>query len=436
MIYIGLPVTEPFERDLSGHGICSGGTMPKDAYDILKLLPNTNCGRCGNPSCIALARRISCGRQGPEDCPYIEPGNLGRLKTMMQDCGPSQVPAGKEEAVIELQPCAEYGRVTLEVQLPRPEGSVYDLFDSCHMCTAFRDLSGLDNVKCSLELGYGLAQIEEKRIHVFRSGKITMRRAFDRADALRTLDRVTRALWPSVICECGSTAVECMNHTCPTSREDGLCPAVAWGFRFLCPNKESCAGKVECGLCPEGLRTSTIGKELTEGRKVHPKLEEAMANMAKAVGILNGLGDGKEKALDDIAREVHELLRRSTTGSTDLILDSNDKGMIMGLAAQGVELCVRHIAQGLLGRARSIEAIGPKEKDAALYKMARDLAFRGWDALVRNDLAIGSSVEDAHNAFMTEWLAVGPKGGDVQFLKMADGGVRLARLVRRNIPIW
>ncbi|OAQ20818.1 (Fe-S)-binding protein [Thermosulfurimonas dismutans] len=38
------------------------------ALEIYKLLPGTNCGKCGEPSCLALATRLSTGEADPRAC--------------------------------------------------------------------------------------------------------------------------------------------------------------------------------------------------------------------------------------------------------------------------------------------------------------------------------------------------------------------------------
>ena len=40
--------------------------------EILKLLPKTNCGKCGEPTCTVFALQAVQGIKGPEDCPDFE----------------------------------------------------------------------------------------------------------------------------------------------------------------------------------------------------------------------------------------------------------------------------------------------------------------------------------------------------------------------------
>jgi ArsR family metal-binding transcriptional regulator len=48
---------------------------------ILMLLPRTNCRKCGQPTCMALAAIMAEGGKGAEDCPELAPergAELGR----------------------------------------------------------------------------------------------------------------------------------------------------------------------------------------------------------------------------------------------------------------------------------------------------------------------------------------------------------------------
>ena len=47
-----------------------GAPKPK-LLEILKLLPKTNCGQCGQPTCMVYASLVAQGVKGPEDCPEL-----------------------------------------------------------------------------------------------------------------------------------------------------------------------------------------------------------------------------------------------------------------------------------------------------------------------------------------------------------------------------
>jgi len=41
-------------------------------FDILKLLPRTNCGECKQPTCTVFASLVAQGVKGPENCPPLD----------------------------------------------------------------------------------------------------------------------------------------------------------------------------------------------------------------------------------------------------------------------------------------------------------------------------------------------------------------------------
>ncbi|MGA2026931.1 MAG: (Fe-S)-binding protein [Syntrophobacteraceae bacterium] len=40
--------------------------------EILRLLPKTNCGECGQPTCMVFASHVAEGGKDPDDCPSLD----------------------------------------------------------------------------------------------------------------------------------------------------------------------------------------------------------------------------------------------------------------------------------------------------------------------------------------------------------------------------
>ena len=57
--------------------------QPK-VFEILKLLPKTNCKECGQPTCMVFAVQVAEGAKGPEDCPPIDDENSKKLSEYMR----------------------------------------------------------------------------------------------------------------------------------------------------------------------------------------------------------------------------------------------------------------------------------------------------------------------------------------------------------------
>ena len=45
--------------------------MALTGIQIFKLLPKTNCGECGVPTCLAFAMNLASGKAELDSCPYI-----------------------------------------------------------------------------------------------------------------------------------------------------------------------------------------------------------------------------------------------------------------------------------------------------------------------------------------------------------------------------
>ena len=56
----------------------TGKTKPK-LMEILRLLPRTNCKKCGKPTCMVFAAQVVDGGRGPEHCPELTASNRDRL---------------------------------------------------------------------------------------------------------------------------------------------------------------------------------------------------------------------------------------------------------------------------------------------------------------------------------------------------------------------
>lgn len=60
-----------------------GSPKPK-ILEILRLLPKTNCGECGEPTCMVFATRMAEGVKGPGDCPPLDHKNRSRIEDYMK----------------------------------------------------------------------------------------------------------------------------------------------------------------------------------------------------------------------------------------------------------------------------------------------------------------------------------------------------------------
>jgi len=62
---------------------CYTGRERPQVMEILKLLPRTNCKKCGLPTCMVFAAQAREGGRGPEACPELDAKNRGSLTTYL-----------------------------------------------------------------------------------------------------------------------------------------------------------------------------------------------------------------------------------------------------------------------------------------------------------------------------------------------------------------
>ncbi len=58
---------------------CHQGLPRPQVFAILKLLPRTNCRRCGQATCLVFAALAAEGAKGPRDCPELDEAGRARL---------------------------------------------------------------------------------------------------------------------------------------------------------------------------------------------------------------------------------------------------------------------------------------------------------------------------------------------------------------------
>jgi len=118
--------------------------------------------------------------------------------------------------IIEIQPCTEEGLVTLEARLGgKPES---EFFDPALLCRYINSSPAFTRQRCSVEMGYGVAERKGRNVHAFKTGKIIVRRAEGKEMALEHLHLAGRSLWPALKVRGGDALAPCL-------ASEGGCPA-------------------------------------------------------------------------------------------------------------------------------------------------------------------------------------------------------------------
>jgi hypothetical protein len=110
--------------------------------------------------------------------------------------------------IIEIQPCTEEGLVTLEAKLGGKEER--EMLDPVILCRCLNASPVFDRPRCSAEMGYGMLEKDGRKIHAFKTGKVIIRRAEGREQALGHLRLVSRTIWPAMRIGGGEALVACL----------------------------------------------------------------------------------------------------------------------------------------------------------------------------------------------------------------------------------
>ncbi|MGQ9759868.1 MAG: hypothetical protein ACUVQ5_04805 [Candidatus Methanomethylicaceae archaeon] len=166
----------------------------KNFYENYKSFPHTDCGYCGNPSCVTMLRKYCIGKSKLEECIYF---SAGAYDVENIYCSLPQLRSSPGQAISYVRPCpTEPSKVTIEVNLLPSVSSPYGYFDMITAEKIFnRTVPGL---KISPSLGIARIESENGDIMVFSEGKIVIRRGKNEERAFWQISRVVRLLWATV----------------------------------------------------------------------------------------------------------------------------------------------------------------------------------------------------------------------------------------------
>lgn len=125
--------------------------------------------------------------------------------------------ATKEEIIRSLgvvHPCSDdQSKVICEAMLA-PEDLNFDYFDSCELCQLLGQKKLLEDLKCSIKLGFMQFKLDGKKITLFKNGRIIVRKAMDKEDVINTIKSVYELVEPALICQsCGKLKEVCVCDT-------------------------------------------------------------------------------------------------------------------------------------------------------------------------------------------------------------------------------
>jgi hypothetical protein len=367
---------------------------------------------------MTLARKILLQSQKPIDCQFLAQEDLIKIEELLpeKEVERKHPHPNVDESMIEITPCTEDGFVTLEVQLKsksKNQDLFSDFFDQYQLCISLSEVEIFNKMNCSSKMGYALAESEGKRIHIFKTGKIILRRADDREDALKALAKVSKLLMPARICSCSNTLADCFGGSCENCKEE-ICTALIDALEVREGYDEGsytiCEVLKEIDEEDQGkltLNFKILGDIMDEIRKIDSDIK-------------NGKLEDKEIYKERIDKVIVELNKSCTNiflGETDVT------NAIVALTQYGLARDLLRARDGLLSLDTKV--------DAEHYNKATKLLYDAYSAFERRDVKSSLASGERYQEFISAW-----KKGDSPWgiAKVAANGFYISRILGKPVP--
>jgi hypothetical protein len=386
-----------------------------DAYEIQELLPKLDCGLCQNPLCMTFARKILLGLQKPIECRFISTESLERIQKMIpkKEIERRHPHPNIEQDVIEIHPCTESGKVTLETQLKSRtmERDFYsDFFGQFELCDNLSEVEIFDKVNCSSKMGYGLVESKGKRMHIFKTGKIIMRRADDKEDALSTFSNLSRILLPARICSCENILGDCFGGSCDTCQQE-LCAAQLDFLEISAEDK----GIVTVDSI---LRNMNYCEELKDNFNEMKKIVDEIRIIYEQ--LKNGAGVDKENC----RKNTDEITQKINKSCIQIILkNDNSVDTIVALIQYGLNRDLIRARDGFL----RLEQEFAKEQ----FQFAVQLFFDAWEIFEKKEKDSMLNISQRYEEFLSKWE---PNQMEAGIAKIATNGFYISRILGKPVP--
>jgi hypothetical protein len=198
-----------------------------------KSTPQIDCGLCGKATCAIFARALVVGRAEIDNCPLLvldkhknrreELEHLSKRRPTLIGKPAAKLPEG---GMLLTRPCQDTDekvmaelRVYNGVEAGKPIH--FGVFEPSLLCDLMDCIADeFELVRCSRDLGYGRAEIEDMSITILQDGRVNMRRVSDEQRVLELFRLIERAVFGSIICNCcGHDVLSVLSGFAPLENE-------------------------------------------------------------------------------------------------------------------------------------------------------------------------------------------------------------------------
>ncbi len=398
---------------------------------------------CGNPSCRTMARKIATGDAKPEQC--VNLSTQPKYKNNLQEIGQilrEGVEIGakgtiiiEETGVTYIHPCiSEAGKVTAEARLTSgPEGAFdlkYGFYDPIQLCMILNMAGFFEDVRCSPKLGIGRVTVGDKTILIYKDGRINVRQAKDRDDAIRTVRLISRSLWGAIICSCcGNAGVDCASGGC----EDcvtRVCPVIGGGPPDPTITSQGSTQQTTASSIFERAKTLETQIYFEEGVK---QLDDAFENFGQASHQF------LEKQVIEkmILKSIEEKIAAANRSAIKFIIETPSVyDAAIGLILSGIAMDLTRMMSGLEIVLSSEDALSSKLRE--FFLEAINIATQGYHSFRAMDFGKAKDTTDRYAKFQKRWREAFKNMPEKTVLtgieKISVNGFYISRLLVKPLP--
>ncbi len=413
-------------------------------HELYNLMPKLDCGLCGNPSCQTMARKIATGDVEPEECLPLSAQpefkeNLQKIKQLVHEgieIGAKGTVVNEETGITYIHPCiTEAGKIAAETRLTSgPEGATdlkYGFYDPLQLCATLNTTEFFQDVKCSPRLGIGRVNLGDKTVLIYRDGRINVRQAKDKEDAIRTIRQVSRSLWGAIICTCGNTSVDCASGGCEECLTQ-ICPVMSGGPPDPTVTDRSLTQQTIASKIFDRVNTLETGRHFEEGIK---QLDEAFNLFERASHRFL-----KDQSINTSTyRMIEEKIAQAKKLSIRFITEtSNIYDAALGLILSGVAKDSSRIAYGLRGLVSSKIELSSSALTHLLSE-AINMTVEAYSSFRTVNFEGAKQVASGYEGYRKQWMEtfseMPQKNLLIAIQKIAVNGFYISRLLTKPLPI-
>lgn len=418
--------------------------MPHSFHELYNLMPKLDCGLCGNPSCQTMTRKIAVGDSEPKEClplsakPELK-GNIQKIKQLAREGTEIRAKGtvvNEETGITYIHPCTtEADKIVAETKLISSLESAADLkygfYDPMQVCTILNATDFFQDAKCSPSLGIGKAHMNDKAVLIYKNGKINVRQAKDKEDAMQTIRQVSRALWGATICTCGNASVDCASGGCEQCQTH-ICPVMKSGPPDPTLTKQFRTQPTTTPTIFERAKTLETREHFEEGMK---QLDEAFRLFNQA-----NLKFSKEHSVSSsLLRLIEDKVAKTNKLAIQFTVEtSNVYDASIGLILSGLAMDSTRIVNGLKSLTSSKSDFS-SPVFTRLLSEAINTATEAYNSFKTVDFEKAKQVAARYTEFSERWMetftTMPQKDLLISIEKIAVNGFYISRLLTKPLPM-